>query len=64
MSIQKDATSAAQEESGTRHVTDIPHEAYPVEVEEAIAAAYHGFTPVQSRRQEYVRHFSTLLLSP
>ena len=47
---------------GTLKVSNIPREAYPVEVEEAIADAYHTSIPVRPQRQDYVRHVSLIYL--
>jgi len=43
---------------GTLRVSNIPREAYPVDVEEAIAEAYHAAIPMWIQRPDYVRHIS------
>jgi len=43
---------------GTLKVSNIPREAYPVEVENAIAEVYHACIPVRPQRPDYVRHVS------
>lgn len=48
---------------GTFRVSDIPREAYPAEVEEAIADAYHRSIPMRPQRPDYVRHFSACISS-
>jgi hypothetical protein len=59
---EKDATPAPRKWSGTLKVTNIPREAHPAEVEEAIAAAYHGCIPARPQRQDYVRRFQVLTI--